>query len=861
MKFSSTFFLLFIAISLCAQQKPVVQWSFESKEVLKTACELKQVVGVSGSGIDLQNNKCLFITGGLPKQQSKALTVEFWMKGDRFQFLSFPRPHFLLQLTMTGLLFRTTQIQNGNSTIHDLKIPFTGVDRSSFSYYTDREWHHFVFVVDTEKKLKQIWVDGASPAGFSMSLESNSPVLLSNGDGFRFTSAIDELKFYTGAVQNSQVLAKESTPSQKSATVDVQEYAPGYPDYTVQAKDQLKQFPRPRYYSNNQLPRNMSWMDIQYLHRELPGKGGKGIGIVNPATAVTLVDELASNWNYYVEIPLLRTTATAASKAYSNTNHIAGALINYANQRPDLPTALITVQAQNIPSLMWSQQLPPQYYMKDAKGKFILRGNRKLHSPLMPLDIVEKDAAVSAGYIQQLIKYLKQPPALINENGEIFGHIIREDYLKKDPAVWKDFKSSGLSASQYSGRFQYRQDSTYRRIILQRISEKAHFSFYNVSAIQPVYWPDYATRRKVNQWDESIIYPTPDFYPSTPDNWAIGRSSLNGFGIISEGRKKEIQLGDRFFSPFVSAGWGAEEKNIRPAQWLALLKSMIMLGADFFYTGYFNITGKNGKWPDGFGPNDPRGYIYQAAMPSYAQAIRSWVPEFFTQGQLLDPGDYADARQGFRFKGLAENELILVRKWNNRYLIYGSIQPSSNLKGNIPAQIATQIKLEDKILEFEIRKQGSLFVLDLSGKDPLFYQLDQWHQAEHPYFWSTFTQQEAVVFESSDGPVKRVTTNYQGFNFTKSRSHMVMEPTGTVRYDGLSVKPGRYLVVLEGKALKPGTQIELVIPATGFVKRIVISENSDSHFVELNIHSTLNRIEWKIVSGEFSFSRFSFKPN
>ncbi|GAB2680734.1 hypothetical protein GCM10027036_39040 [Flavihumibacter cheonanensis] len=761
---------------------------------------------------------------------------------------------------MTGLLFRTTQIQSdGSSKIQDLKIAFTGVDRSSFSYYADREWHHFVFIVDTEKKIKQIWVDGVSPAGFTASLETNAPVLLSNNDGFRFTSAIDELKFFWNAVNGAQLFSsagyaeeKKAVPNLQSAMFDSLDFAPGYPVYTVHAKDQLKHFPRPRFYSNSPLPRNMSWMDIQYLHGEL--------GVVNPATAVTLVDELASNWNYYVEIPLLRTTAEAASKAYSNPNHIAGALINFANQHPSLPVALITLQVQNKPSYMWSQNQPSNYYMKETNGKFILRGNRKLHSPLMPLDIVQKDAEVSAGYIQQLMKQLKQPPALINENGEIFGHTIKEDYLKRDPAVWKNFKASGLSAAQYSGRFQYKQDSTYMRTILKNTTADAHFSFYNTSAIQPAYWPDYAMRRKVNRWNDSVIYPTPDFYPSTPDNWATGRGALNGFGVISEGRKKEIELGDRFFSPFVSAGWGAEEKNIRPSQWLALLKSMVMLGADFFYTGYFNITGKNGKWPNGVGPYDPRGYIYQAAIPAYAQAIRSWVPEFFTKGKLLDPGDYSDTRKAFRYKGLAENELILVRKWNNRYLIYGSIQPSSNLKGNIPTSINTQIKLEGATIEFEIRKQGSLYVLDLTEKKPVFYQLDQWHQPEHPYFWNSSTLQHGVVYESVDGPVERVVTNFKEFNFTKSRSHLIIGTAGIARYDGLSLKPGQYTLLFEGRALKPGTIIELEIPEIRFSKRITISDASVD-LIELNINTPINRVIWKTLAGEFALSHFSFTPN
>ena len=109
-----------------------------------------------------------------------------------------------------------------------------------------------------------------------------------------------------------------------------------------------------------------------------------------------------------------------------------------------------------------------------------------------------------------------------------------------------------------------------------------------------------------------------------------------------------MALGIKFFAPFISAGWNLEEKNIRPGQWLGLLKSMVMLGADFFHVGYFNVTGTTG-WPNGKGPNDPRGYIYQAAMPAYAQAIASQVWEFLDKGVLLEDPLSKEKRMPFAF--------------------------------------------------------------------------------------------------------------------------------------------------------------------------------------------------------------------
>ena len=835
---------------LLAQVKPIAYWSFD--EMPTTHCKVTQVKGVTGSAIDLNNTNCLLATPGLPRVSMKTATIEFWFKGDRFQFLSFPDQHFQVQFSMNGLLFRTTsKTSSGKNMQDDLLIRFNGAERQSYAYYTDQQWHHFVFVLNTETGMKKIWIDGLSPQGFSRQIPK-APALVSNNFGFRFTSGLDELKFYQKALAEKELnTGTASSASVSQQSLDTLEFAPGYPAYTIQAKDQLRRFPKPRFYTSVPLKRNMSWMDIQYLHRELPTAGGKGFGATNPATAVQLLDQLAKDWNYYVELPVFRSSASYSNKQYSDSTTVAGALIRYANRHPEFPYALLSFQAQNKPAHVLSQNLPSRYYLSSQTGEAVKKGRSKLLSPLMPLDIIQKDAIQSATYISWLLPFLKTAPFIINENGEVFGHFISEKELKQDARVWDDFKKTGLTAPQYSGRFQYRRDSTYKATLLKAIGHpETRFSFYNVSAIQPAYWPDYAKRRKLNSWSDSLVLPTPDFYPATPDNWFLGRGALNGFGNITEGRKTEIQYGDKFFAPFVAAGWSNEEKNIRPAQWLALLKSMVMLGADFFYVGYFNLTGRNGAWPNGAGPNDPRGYIYQAALPAYAQALRTWVPGFFTEGELLDPGDFSQATYSFRFKGNADNELILVRKWKHQYLIYGSIQPLSNIKGNIPNEWVTTIRLEGKPVSFTIRRQGSLYVYDPTASTPVFYQLDKWHQYEHPWFWSTDIELDAVNFAQANRQVKRVNTNRKGSDFSSSSAHLECRNGASITYEGLALQPGNYELQFDLLFVDKETLVQVQLPETRYDKMMPPDKS-----VLIKVEHASDRLVLDIKNGSLQFKQ------
>lgn len=783
------------AMTLLAQ-RPKLSVNFDNGSTQKG---IQSIQGISGkavqqqAGINARLTTNFFTKSGI----QKAFTLEFWAAGERFYFGTIGTQNVRIELALDELLFFTTVKAGGKEIKDGWKVSLRYAPPFSYASLTDGNWHHFVFQMDVNAGVKRVWIDGKLTSFSERKISKADAIVTGPTDGFGRFGKLDELAMYDYMLSAGDITAhysklKKDDPSLDeaeartapaagsqgyfSAGVDPKEFAPGYPNYTVQAIDQLRYFPDPRYKSSRKMPRNFSWMDISYIHRELPGNGGKGFGKTDPDKAVAMINELVNKWNYYLEVPCLRYDSSILAKKYGTPGNIEYAIINYARSHPELPTSSVLMEIQGKPNqagfdrktaYATAQDLPAQYYMQDASGKPLVVNRKKWLSPLAPLDIIQKDGLTAAFYLRQVQRYLGRPVNFLNDNGEIFGHIRGEGLLKQDPKVWADYKRSGLTASQYSAVFQARMDETFKATVLNAMNWKnTQFTFYNVSAYNDPYWPDYSRRRKTNTvFGGKFHYSTPSFYPARPDNWRTASGPLNGYGTVANGRRKEIQLGDSLFAPFVSAGWNMEEKNIRPAQWLALLKAMAMLGAEFFHVGYFNVTGKTG-WPNGAGPNDPRGYIYQAAMPAYVQALVSNNYNIWRQSVLLNPQASLNPDiYSFRMKASKENHLVMVRKQNKRYLIYGSIQPSSNFKGNAPLEEATTINLEGRSVTFNVRRQGSMYILDLSSSKPVFYQLDKWHQYEHPYYWSKDAAVEAENAVSFGGSPVIETLNNNQYDF------------------------------------------------------------------------------------------------
>ena len=201
------------------------------------------------------------------------------------------------------------------------------------------------------------------------------------------------------------------------------------------------------------------------------------------------------------------------------------------------------------------------------------------------------------------------------------------------------------------------------------------------------------------------------------------------------------------YSPFVAAGWsGQAERNLRPAQWLGLLKIHSVWGAEFFYTGFFSL-----RHP--FQPSE--NWCWQAMMPAYAQALSTQFADFFYRGTLV----MSTTNTSFSMNGVspgkggespllwagAPNILALARELDGAYLIAVTIQRQSNNARNLGSIGDRGLGRLSRVhipglptpVEVMARPQGSVYVYRNDSQTGKFVltQLDAWHGAGHPLTW------------------------------------------------------------------------------------------------------------------------------
>lgn len=235
--------------------------------------------------------------------------------------------------------------------------------------------------------------------------------------------------------------------------------------------------------------------------------------------------------------------------------------------------------------------------------------------------------------------------------------------------------------------------------------------------------------------------------------------------MLDSDRPAAESLGDKLFSPFVAAGWHVQsERNIRPAQWLGMLKLIAIWGAEFYYVGFFSLGVP-------FSPS--QNWCYQAAMPAYSQAISSTYADIlfddashpvhssfqgaYSPGHEQTFGPISASSPSPWLWAGAPNRIAVARKASpstELYVIASALERKSNQMGNahaianatilLPSGSSTDTK--DTRLQFEIRLQGSVYIYDATTSEPKFYQIDSWHEAKHPSYWSHHSAVEAEVF-------------------------------------------------------------------------------------------------------------------
>ncbi|HRH85111.1 MAG TPA: right-handed parallel beta-helix repeat-containing protein, partial [Bacteroidia bacterium] len=346
------------------------------------------------------------------------------------------------------------------------------------------------------------------------------------------------------------------------------------------------------------------------------------------------------------------------------------------------------------------------------------------------------------------------------------------DYNNLNYSNYNDFSPTPVQATQswdnYMGIKRMLLDNQFRDIFMNQ-SKFANTLFLNY-AVDGADFPSsgrfpYNWTRGTQKAIGSQYYPTPDFYPRRPYFWRNFAGDIHGWQWLMSSRNTELQYGDYRFAPYVAAGWSKiEEENFTPGHWLGILKNVAMLGVDFFHTGHFKIE----KYNADYLPADPKGYIWQAAIPTYAQAIASRYETFLTSGYLMR-GDAKIKREfgantnGYSYNAGRPDIVVTARKMNgqDKYVISGSLQAYSTIEGNANDEAVASIDLHDNDLTlpntnnphypltFNVRKQGSTYIYDRTVNPPIFYQLDTWHEAKHPERWTKDFRFEAEVYDNT----------------------------------------------------------------------------------------------------------------
>ena len=515
-----------------------------------------------------------------------------------------------------------------------LSVPLDGDGVLSSDYLQDGEWHHLAFVKSAATGEQSIWIDGQRPPPFHRAPNSSLAGRVFQNEGAlsigrveqSWNCSLDEVAIWEEALPPDVVYAhfrdamvehrpysmsrrdlppappptpvRPADPAHRQASdFDAMDFAPGTSlptpagnatqGVTITAVQQLRHFPRPRFDSQavakHGMMRNYNWMDPSYM----AGQGQHDVPRATIAsTSVQIQSELATSWNYGIELNP------------TGSNDIDGVVLNMVATHPawTLDAGLIRLQTHG-KSQISNTSLPKGCFLQNERGQLISsKGTVLPQGAAGQLRVTTLELAQAVGCPDSLFALdavkavAKLTPIFancstcqvsrLNEDGEYLSEISKGD-LSADPLVLAAFQKSGVGTWQeFHGAWRVRLTAEYRDAIFKGVPAmraNAKYSEYQVQGTN-AYFGNWSVVRAINTIGRGTMrYSTADFYVPHQDLWRSGAGPWHGINWLEEVRKSEIAAGDTLFSPFVAAGWSiAEEHNVRPAEWLGLLK---ILGA------------------------------------------------------------------------------------------------------------------------------------------------------------------------------------------------------------------------------------------------------------------------------------------
>lgn len=647
--------------------------------------------------------------------------------------------------------------------------------------------------------------------------------------------------------------------------VDTMEYATG----RASAQQQLLNYPLPRFKEGHTLNRNFIWFGLNYF------SGAQQSGVTNQQminTAKVNNVEFYTNWNYYFMVNENMGSYGSAANYADTVNYLNGAMAAIAKRNPTWQTSAICFWAQ-IGGNINKTNLTAEHYMRNASGGYLntegaSAGTAKYWSPVAPDASIIDDGQKQKTYLQNLINAIGRPLTILNENGEVIPLMSKNGgLLNNDPYVAANYSQLGYPSNRtqdtindYRGRRYSEQTKLYRDQFMT-VSPTTIFTHYGLDG-QTDYRPVWTRSKSINSQIKGKYYATGDFYPRWPDNWRAWAGAWHGLGWFADCKYWEMKYGDSLMSPFVSAGWNIDEtQNVRPAQYLACLKILSAWGSEFYYTGYFSLSS---PWPNSMN------WGWQTVMPVYAQAVSSYYEDFFRNGTLLTgdvPRYYLSSttlwpnNPKYLFNTGDNRQFVAVRKLNgaNKYVITTAQMVDANTIGNAPMVSYGKFKLGSDSIRVEFRRQGSVYLFDADSKT--FYQLDKWHQYEHPERWSKDIALEAEVADAASGILK--TTTIAPNDYVNSTTSRILSSTDTIVYNIGPRVSTTYYVWVRAKGLNTGFSVS-VNNTTHTVNCVNSSDwkwygfNSNDQQMTVSLMPNKNRITIKGISNTIEIDQVVF---
>lgn len=789
-----------------------------------------------------------------------------------------------------------------------LNLDFNGTGNKSISSIFDDNWHLFAFKFTNG--IQEVWIDGQKVAsknsGGTLVLGVNKDLNFNNGQGVsyrNYAGKFDSLRIYKTDIPGNLIYQHYLNMQDKVNFADTtnitnvpnvvnppdvydpKQYLPNiilpspatdttnhFTDYTqnpVSVIKQLQNSPAPRYKTGTILGRNINVNEISYLSHTTPNNymSEKYAAKSNVDTAVSILAELANNWNYYLDIT--NTNAGGVQPVELNNGsyyNFMGHILAYADAHPTLPVAITTNRNHVTPNdiscgknrcLNYYQNFPANSYLQNSTGQFLDRlGNvsdiTKFWSPISDPTLYMPDGNQQKSALAQIVAKLPSRNSnkkidLIWDNGEVLyrldSGVVVNPYTATNPAYTAAQKrvDPNLNSAYLSSSF-VGVSNGIQKFIAKLYANEEIVSYRNkilsvpglINSEYSMYAQDGWDTSTRFYWDEARklltsrngqYYATTEIYTRYPWNWASTYGADNGVYYASYSLNTQRNVGDEFYSPFISPGWNINTtKNITPGQWLGLLKNYANTGAEYFYVGYFNRAivaecddGKDndndglidkldsgclvvGKDNDESGStyNSVDGYpatkIWQNMVPSYAQAVFSKIDTLYKDSVIMsgdmkwDPNSTSvNSVPRYSFLSGDPAKWVTVRKVNSKqqYIISGNINRLSNILNSVPEISKARINLAGKNISFDVRPEGSVYFLDLTNtNNPIFYQLDGWHEDAHPYNWTSDFAFEAELFDTGISTIKTEGAGVSTLNFSGDNYESYINPSsGTLSYN------------------------------------------------------------------------------